>query len=407
MIFDINFFRSQFPILSQKIYGKPLVYLDNGATTQKPHVVLEKIADVYERYNSNVHRGVHHLSNVATDLHENARKRVAEHINAPSDREVVFTRGTTESINLVAYSFGETYCHEDDEIIITTMEHHANIVPWQLLCERKKLKLRVAPIDEKGCLILPELYKLFNDRTRLLSITQVSNVTGIVNPVEEIIAEAHAHHVPVLVDAAQSMPHMSVDVQALDCDFLAFSGHKMYGPNGIGVLYGRRRFLDEMVPYQAGGAMIEKVTFEKTTFLSAPLRFEAGTPDYVGAIGLASAIDYIDNIGKDAIRSHENHLVEYALEGLRTIDGVRIIGESDNRAGSVSFLVGNAHPYDTGMILDKMGIAVRTGHHCAQPLMQHFGISGTVRASFAIYNNDSDVDALIEGVRRAKTMLCR
>ncbi len=407
MIFDVNFFRSQFPILSEKIYGKQLVYLDNGATTQKPHSVLEKIMDVYERYNSNVHRGVHHLSNITTDLHENARKRVAEHINAISDREVVFTRGTTESINLMAYSFGETYCHEGDEIIVSAMEHHANLVPWQLLCERKKMKLRIAPIDANGCLILPELYKLFNERTKLLSITHVSNVTGIVNPIEEIVNEAHAHHVPVLIDAAQSMPHMIVDVQAIDCDFMAFSGHKMYAPNGIGVLYGRRRFLDEMVPYQSGGAMIDKVTLEKTTFLPAPLRFEAGTPDYVGAIGLAAAIDYIDNIGKESIRDHEKHLTEYALEGLRSIDGVRIIGESENRSSVVSFLVGDAHPYDTGMILDKMGIAVRTGHHCAQPLMTHFGITGTVRASFAIYNTTNDVDALIDGVKRVKTMLCK
>lgn len=407
MIFDINFFRSQFPILKQEIYGKPLIYLDNGATTQKPHSVLEKMRDVYENYNSNVHRGVHHLSNLCTDMHENARKRVAEHINAQSDREIVFTRGTTESINLLAYSFGESYCNEGDEIIISTMEHHSNIVPWQLLCERKKMNLRVAPIDANGCLILPELYKLFNERTKLLAITHVSNVTGIINPVEEIVNEAHAHHIPVLIDAAQSMPHMLVDVQAIDCDFMAFSGHKMYGPNGIGVLYGRRRFMDDMVPYQAGGAMIDKVTLEKTTFLPSPHRFEAGTPDYVGAIGLASAVDYIENIGKKAICDHEKHLVEYALEGLRAIDGVRIIGEAEERAGVVSFLVGNAHPYDTGMILDKMGIAVRTGHHCAQPLMAHFGIPGTVRASFAIYNNTNDVDALIDGVRRVKTMLCK
>lgn len=402
---DIANIRSQFPILSETVYGKPLVYLDNGATTQKPQCVIDVMNDIYMHKNANIHRGVHHLSNVCTDLFEEARKIVARHINALSDAEVIFTRSTTEAINLLAFSFGETYCRKDDEVIVTTMEHHANIVPWQMLCERKGMKLRVAKISDKGELDVDHLYSLINERTRILCVAHVSNVMGSVNPVKQIVAKAHSFGVPVLIDAAQSMPHRAIDVQDLDCDFLAFSGHKMYAPNGSGALYGKAKWLNEMVPYHGGGEMIEKVTFEKTTYNQLPFKFEAGTPDYVAAIGLGRAIQFMEEAGMDNIEKHEHDLVTYAMQRLSEVEGVRFIGEAENHSGAVSFLLGNVHPYDTGMILDKMGIAVRTGHHCAQPLMDRMGITGTVRASFAMYNTREEIDKLVAGVERVRQMM--
>ncbi len=405
MNYDTEHIRADFPILSEKVYGRQLVYLDNGATTQKPQCVLDTMMDVYKHKNSNIHRGVHHLSNVCTDLFEQARRTVARFVNASAEQEIIFTRGTTEAINLLAFSFGETYCHEGDEIVITAMEHHANIVPWQMLCQRKKMKLRVAPINDRGELLTDELYDLLNPRTRLVAVTHISNVMGTVNPVAEIVARAHQQGIPVMIDAAQSMPYMRIDVQRLDCDFLVFSGHKMYAPNGSGALYGKRKWLDQMVPYHGGGEMIEKVTFEHTTYNTLPFKFEAGTPDYVAAIGLARAIDYIESVGIDNITEHEHALGDYARQELSKVGGVRFIGEATEHAGTVSFLLGKAHPYDTGMILDKMGIAVRTGHHCAQPLMERFGITGTVRASFGIYNTAAEVDQLVKGVVRVKQMM--
>lgn len=405
MIMDIANIRAQFPILSETIYGKPLVYLDNGATTEKPQCVLDVVNDIYMHKNANIHRGVHHLSNVCTDLFEQARKKVAKHINALSDAEIIFTRGTTEAINLLAFSFGETYCREGDEIVITTMEHHANIVPWQMLCERKRMKLRVAPIFDNGELDVDGMYELMNERTRLVCVAHVSNVMGTVNPVEKIVSKAHSLGIPVLVDAAQSMPHKAIDVQKIDCDFLAFSGHKMYAPNGSGALYGKAKWLNEMVPYHGGGEMIEKVTFEKTTYNQLPFKFEAGTPDYVSAIALGRAVDFMDEIGMINIENHEAEIVKYTIDQLGAIPGVRFIGEARDHSSAVSFLLGNVHPYDTGMILDKMGIAVRTGHHCAQPLMDRFGISGTVRASFGVYTSKEDIDALVKGVDRVRMMM--
>lgn len=403
-MFDINSIRAEFPILNETVHGKPLIYLDNGATTQKPQCVIDTITDIYTRKNSNVHRGVHHLSNVCTDLHERARRVVASYLNAESEREVIFTRGTTEAINLLAFSFGETYCKEGDEIVITAMEHHANIVPWQMLCQRKKMSLRIAPINDDGELLTESMYELFNEHTRLIAVTHISNVMGSVNPVEEIISKAHSMGIPVMVDAAQSIPHKRIDVKALDCDFLVFSGHKMYAPNGSGALYGKEKYLEEMVPYHGGGEMIDKVTFAKTTYNTLPFKFEAGTPDYIAAAGLATAIEFMQRIGLEAIEAHEQDLLNYCIGRLREIDNLRLIGDARHHSGAVSFLVGNIHFYDMGMILDKMGIAVRTGHHCAQPLMERFGISGTVRASFAIYNTREEVDKLIEGVKRVQMM---
>lgn len=403
-MFDINSIRAEFPILNETVHGKPLIYLDNGATTQKPQCVIDTITDIYTRKNSNVHRGVHHLSNVCTDLHERARRVVASYLNAESEREVIFTRGTTEAINLLAFSFGETYCKEGDEIVITAMEHHANIVPWQMLCQRKKMSLRIAPINDDGELLTESMYELFNEHTRLVAVTHISNVMGSVNPIEEIISKAHSMGIPVMVDAAQSMPHKRIDVKALDCDFLVFSGHKMYAPNGSGALYGKEKYLEEMVPYHGGGEMIDKVTFAKTTYNTLPFKFEAGTPDYIAAAGLATAIEFMQRIGLEAIEAHEQDLLNYCIGRLREIDDLRLIGDARPHSGAVSFLVGNIHFYDMGMILDKMGIAVRTGHHCAQPLMERFGISGTVRASFAIYNTREEVDKLIEGVKRVQMM---
>ena len=395
--------RADFPILSRKVYDRPLVYLDNAATTQKPLCVLDAMREEYLNVNANVHRGVHYLSQQATNLHEAARETVRHFINAATTNEVVFTRGTTEAINLVASSLGELMS-PGDEVILSVMEHHSNIVPWQLLQSRKGIQIKVIPINDNGELLLEEYERLFTDRTRLVSIAHVSNVLGTINPVADLIRIAHDHGVPVLLDAAQSAPHIPIDVQALGCDFLALSGHKMYGPTGIGVLYGREEWLDRMPPYQGGGEMIDTVSFEKTTFEKPPLKFEAGTPDFVATHGLAVAIDYIERIGFDRIAAHERDLTEYCTQQLLTIDGMRIIGQARQKDAVVSFLVGNIHHLDMGTLLDRLGIAVRTGHHCAQPLMQRMGILGTVRASFALYNTREEVDALVAGIRRVSQM---
>ncbi|MBR7065218.1 MAG: cysteine desulfurase [Prevotella sp.] len=395
--------RADFPILSRKVYDRPLVYLDNAATTQKPLCVLDAMREEYLNVNANVHRGVHYLSQQATDLHEAARETVRHFINAATTNEVVFTRGTTEAINLVASSLGELMS-PGDEVILSVMEHHSNIVPWQLLQNRKGIQIKVIPINDNGELLLEEYERLFTDRTRLVSIAHVSNVLGTINPVADLIRIAHDHGVPVLLDAAQSAPHIPIDVQALGCDFLALSGHKMYGPTGIGVLYGREEWLDRMPPYQGGGEMIDTVSFEKTTFEKPPLKFEAGTPDFVATHGLAVAIDYIERIGFDRIAAHERDITEYCTQQLLTIDGMRIIGQARQKDAVVSFLVGDIHHLDMGTLLDRLGIAVRTGHHCAQPLMQRMGILGTVRASFALYNTREEVDALVAGIRRVSQM---
>ena len=396
--------RADFPILEQQVYGKPLVYLDNAATTQKPRAVIDAMAEEYYTVNANVHRGVHYLSQRATDLHEGSSEAVRQFIHAASTREIIFTRGTTESINLVAACFGEQFMHEGDEVIVSVMEHHSNIVPWQLLASRKGIKLRVIPMTDKGELELEAYEQLFNERTRIVSVAHVSNVLGTVNPVQRIIQIAHAHGVPVLIDAAQSVPHLAVDVQQLDADFLAFSGHKIYGPTGIGVLYGKEEWLEKLPPYQGGGEMIGHVSFEHTTFNELPFKFEAGTPDFVGTTGLAAALHYVEQIGIDEIAAYETSLTDYALQQLRTIPDMRIIGEAPERGAVISFLVGDIHPFDMGTLLDRLGIAVRTGHHCAQPLMQRLGIEGTLRASFSFYNTMEEVDALVAAVRRVSQM---
>lgn len=400
---DVQKIREDFPILSTKIYNKPLVYLDNSATTQKPRPVVEAERELYYNFNANVHRGVHYLSQQSTDLLEQARIKVRNFIHAKDEREIIFTRGTTESINLVASSLG-LLLNEGDEIIVSEMEHHSNIVPWQLLTERKGIVLRVIPFDEQGLLDMKAYQQMLNSRTRLVSITHVSNVLGTINPVKEIISLAHTLNVPVLVDAAQSVPHMEVDVQALDCDFLAFSGHKVYGPTGIGVLYGKASWLDKLPPYQAGGEMISTVSFDKTTFEPIPYKFEAGTPNYVGSHALGIALDYVQSIGLHNIEAYERSLTQYALEQMRQIDGIRIFGESPNREAVISFLVGDIHHLDMGTLLDRLGIAVRTGHHCAQPIMTHYGIEGTVRASFSFYNTQDEVDTLVAGIKRVAQM---
>ena len=402
-LYDIENIRQDFPILSRDVYGKPLVYLDNGATTQKPLCVLDAMREEYLNVNANVHRGVHYLSQQATDLHEAARERVRKFINAEKTEEIVFTRGTTEAINLVAASFGELM-NKGDEVIVSVMEHHSNIVPWQLLANRKGTKIKVIPINDRGELIIDEYKKLFNEHTRIVSVTHVSNVLGTINPIDDIIRIAHSHGVPVLIDGAQSTPHIKIDVQTLDCDFFAFSGHKMYGPTGIGVLYGKEEWLEKMPPYQGGGEMIDTVSFEKTTFEKPPLKFEAGTPDYVATHGLSVAIDYIEKIGMDNITAHERQLTEYCMEQLRNIEGARLIGEAIDKDAVVSFLIGNIHHLDMGTLLDRLGIAVRTGHHCAQPLMERMGVQGTVRASFALYNTMEEVDILVNGIRRVMKM---
>ena len=404
-MYDINKVRDSFPILSRTVYGKPLVYLDNGATTQKPLCVLDAMREEYLNVNANVHRGVHWLSQQATDLHEAARETVRKFINARSANEVVFTRGTTESLNLVASSFAEGCMKEGDEVIVSTMEHHSNIVPWQLQAQRRGIVLKVIPMTEEGVLDLDAYRKLFTERTRLVSITHVSNVLGTVNPVKEMTRVAHEYGVPLMVDGAQSVPHFAVDVQELDCDFLAFSGHKVYGPTGVGVLYGKEAWLDRLPPYQGGGEMIGHVSFEKTTFERPPLKFEAGTPDYIATHGLAKALDYVSSLGMDNILSHEQDLTRYALQQLRTVEGIHIYGHSNGSGDAViSFNVGNIHPMDLGTLLDQLGIAVRTGHHCAQPLMDRLGVLGTVRASFGLYNTREEVDALVAGIRRVSVM---
>lgn len=403
-MFDVAKIRGDFPILSRTVYNRPLVYLDNSATTQKPRVVVDSIVREYYSENANVHRGVHFLSQQATDLYEQARGRVRTFINARSDKEIVFTRGTTESLNLVASSFGERFMGEGDEVIISAMEHHSNIVPWQLLQERKGIRLRVIPINDRGELLLDEYEKLFNKRTRIVAVTHVSNVLGTVNPVKQIAAVAHAHGVPVLVDGAQSVPHIAVDVQDMDCDFFVFSGHKVYGPTGIGVLYGKESLLNELPPYQGGGEMIKNVHFEHTEYEDAPLRFEAGTPDYVGAHALAAAIDYVSALGMENIAAHEHSLLAYATERMSCIPGMRIFGQAENKSAVLSFVVGNIHPLDLGTLLDRFGVAVRTGHHCAQPLMERMGVQSMARASFALYNTREEVDTLCESIERITKM---
>jgi cysteine desulfurase/selenocysteine lyase len=405
---NVEKIRRDFPILSREVYGRPLIYLDNAATTQKPLCVLDAMREEYLNVNANVHRGVHYLSQQATDLHEAAREKVRQFINARKTEEIVFTRGTTEAINLVASSFCESQMQPGDEVLVTEMEHHSNIVSWQLQAQKRGIVVRHLPITDEGLLMsCDDIATYLTDRTRLISVAHVSNVLGTVNPVEAIIRTAHEHGIPVLVDGAQSAPHFAVDVQAMDCDFFAFSGHKMYGPTGIGVLYGKEEWLEKLPPYQGGGEMIDKVTWEHTTFERLPFKFEAGTPDYVATHGLATAIDYIHSIGFDAIRQHEEALTRYCMEQLLTIEGMHIYGpsiEAGQRDAVVSFNVGDIHHLDMGTLLDRLGIAVRTGHHCAQPLMDRLGIAGTVRASFALYNSQAEIDALIAGIRRVSQM---
>lgn len=401
---DIENIRKDFPILSREVYGKPLVYLDNAATTQKPLCVLDAMRDEYLNVNANVHRGVHYLSQQATDLHEAAREMVRRFINARSTSEIVFTRGTTEGLNLVASSFVEEMMVEGDEVIVSVMEHHSNIVPWQLQAAKRGIAIRVIPMDDSGKLDLEAYEALFSERTRLVSVAHVSNVLGTVNPVKEMARIAHDRGVPIMVDGAQSTPHFRVDMQDIDCDFFVFSGHKMYGPTGIGVLYGKEEWLDRLPPYQGGGEMIESVSFEKTTFERLPFKFEAGTPDYVATHGLATAIDYLERIGMDNIASHERELTEYCMKRLAQIDGMRLLGTVPEKDAVVSFLVGDIHHLDMGTLLDRLGIAVRTGHHCAQPLMIRLGVQGTVRASFALYNTKEEIDVLANGIERVSRM---
>ena len=403
-MYDIQKIREDFPILDREVYGKPLIYLDNGATTQKPRQVVEAITDEYYSVNANVHRGVHFLSQQATELHEASRETVRRFINARSSNEIVFTRGTTESINLLASSFADSQMKEGDEVIVSVMEHHSNIVPWQLQAARKGIVLKVIPMNDRGELLLDEYENLFSERTKLVSFAHVSNVLGTVNPAKEMIATAHAHGVPVLIDGAQSVPHMKVDVQDLDADFFAFSGHKIYGPTGVGVLYGKEEWLDKLPPYQGGGEMIQSVSFEKTTFNELPFKFEAGTPDYIGSTALAKPLEHVSAIGTENIPAHEHELTLYAMQRLKEINGMRIFGEAEHKSSVISFLVGNIHHLDMGTLLDRLGIAVRTGHHCAQPLMIRMGIEGTVRASFGLYNTKEEIDMLAAGIERVSRM---
>lgn len=408
-MFDVNALRADFPILSREVYKRPLVYLDNAATTQKPLCVIDAMRDEYLNVNANVHRGIHYLSQQATELHEGARETVRRFINAQSTTEIVFTRGTTESLNLVASCFGEKFMNEGDEVIVSTVEHHSNIVPWQLLAQRKGIVLKVIPMNDEGVLDMEVYARLFTERTRIVSVAHVSNVLGTVNPIRDIIRIAHDHDVPVVVDGAQSVPHFKVDVQELDCDFLAFSGHKVYGPTGIGVLYGKEEWLEKLPPYMGGGEMIASVSFDKTTFERPPLKFEAGTPDYVATTGLAKALDYITAIGMDNVQKHEEQLTRYAIERLSQIEGMHIFGMpeslTDMRHDAViSFQVGDIHHMDMGTLLDRLGIAIRTGHHCAQPLMNRMGVLGTCRASFALYNTKEEIDVLAQGIERVVKM---
>lgn len=403
-MYDIKQIREDFPILSRSVYGKPLVYLDNGATTQKPRSVVDAIAEEYYSVNANVHRGVHFLSQQATDLHEASRERVRTFINARSTSEIIFTRGTTESINLVASSFVESQMQAGDEVIISQMEHHSNIVSWQLQAMKKGIILKVIPINDAGELLLDEFEKLITPRTKIVSVMHVSNVLGTINPIKQIIRIAHSHNVPVLIDGAQSVPHQKIDVQELDADFFVFSAHKMYGPTGIGVLYGKEAWLNKLPPYQGGGEMIQNVSFEKTTFNVLPFKFEAGTPDYIGTTAFAKAIDYVEALGLENIAAYEHELLTYATQEMKSIKGMRIIGEAEQKSGVISFLVGDIHHFDMGTLLDRLGIAVRTGHHCAEPLMRRMGIEGTVRASFGLYNTKEEINVLIEGIKRVQTM---
>lgn len=403
-LYDVNKVREDFPILGREIYGRPLVYLDNGATTQKPRQVVEAMVEEYYNVNANVHRGVHFLSQRATDLHEASREAVRQFMNARSSQEIIFTRGTTESINLLAFSLGEALVHEGDEVVVSAMEHHSNIVPWQMMCTRKGAVLKVLPMTDEGELQLEALANLLGERTKILCCTQVSNVLGTINPIRQIVQIAHERGIPVLVDGAQSVPHIPVDVQALDCDFFAFSGHKVYGPTGVGVLYGKEAWLERLPPYQGGGEMIKNVTWEGTTYNELPYKFEAGTPDYVATHGLAKALEYVTALGMENIRQHEEELTRYALERMNQIEGMRIFGHAKERDAVISFLVGDIHHLDMGTLLDRLGIAVRTGHHCAEPLMRRLGVEGTVRASFGLYNTKEEVDALVEGIERVQRM---
>lgn len=403
-MYDISKIREDFPILSRTVYDRPLVYLDNAATTQKPRQVVEAITEEYYNVNANVHRGVHYLSQKATDLHEAAREKVRGFINANSTDEIIFTRGTTESLNLIVSSFCDEFMQEGDEVIVSVMEHHSNIVPWQLQAAKRGISIRVIPMNDKGELDLEEYGRMFNERTKIVSVTHVSNVLGTVNPVKEMIRTAHEHGVPFMVDGAQSAPHFAVDMQDLDCDFFAFSGHKMYGPTGVGVLYGKEDWLDRLPPYQGGGEMIESVSFDKTVFAHLPFKFEAGTPDYVATHGLATAIDYITALGMDNIRKHEEELTQYAMRRMSEIENMRLFGRSGHKDAVVSFLVGDIHHLDMGTLLDRLGIAVRTGHHCAEPLMHRLDIQGTVRASFALYNTREEIDTLVDGIERVSRM---
>lgn len=403
-MYDLNTVRGNFPILSRQVYNRPLVYLDNAATTQKPACVVDAMVNEYYTVNANVHRGVHFLSQQATDLHEAARETVRQFINARESREIVFTRGTTESLNLVATAYGEAFLNEGDEVIVSVMEHHSNIVPWQMLRERKGIVLKVAPMTDEGVLDLEATERLFTPRTKLLSVAHVSNVLGTVNPVKQLAAMAHAHGAHILVDGAQSVPHFKVDVQDLDCDFLVFSGHKVYGPTGIGVLYGREALLDAMPPYQGGGEMIARVTFEHTTYERLPFKFEAGTPDYVGTHALAEALRYVNNLGMDQIHAHEAELTRYAMEQMQLIPSMHLYGTAPGKDAVVAFNVGDIHPLDLGTLLDRLGIAIRTGHHCAQPLMTRCGVEGIARASFALYTTREEVDALVQGIDRVRKM---
>ena len=403
-MYNIQKVRDDFPILSRTVYDRPLVYLDNAATTQKPLCVLDAMRDEYLNVNANVHRGVHYLSQQDTDLHEAARETVRRFINASKTEEIIVTRGTTESINLVVSSFCEEFMGEGDEVIVSVMEHHSNIVPWQLQAAKRGIALKVIPIDDSGNLLMDEYEKLFSDRTKIVSVAHVSNTLGTVNPVKDIVRIAHEHGVPVMVDGAQSTPHFKVDVQDLDCDFFAFSGHKIYGPTGVGVLYGKEEWLDRLPPYQGGGEMIESVSFERTVFERLPFKFEAGTPDYVATHGLATALNYVSALGMDNIAAHERELTAYCMEQMQTIPGIRLFGTTPDKDAVVSFLVGDIHHLDMGTLLDRLGIAVRTGHHCAQPVMDRLGVQGVVRASFALYNTKEEIDALVSGVKRVATM---
>lgn len=404
IMLDIESIRKDFPILSHTVYNKPLIYFDNAATTQKPKSVVEKIETGYYNVNANIHRGVHFLSQAATEAHEDARKKTQQFLHARSSNEIIFTRGTTEAINLIASSFSDEFMQPGDEVIISEMEHHSNIVPWQIQAARKGIAIKVIPVTSEGELCLDSYKKLFSERTKLVSVAHISNVLGTINPVQEIIEIAHKQHVPVLIDGAQAVPHTKVDVQALDADFYVFSGHKVYGPTGIGVLFGKEEWLDKLPPYQGGGEMIATVTFEKTVFNELPFKFEAGTPDYIGSTALAEALRYVEHLGIETIAAYEDNLMHYATERLMTIKDVHIFGQSEHKSGVLSFLIGNIHPYDMGMLLDRLGIAVRTGHHCAQPLMKALGIEGTVRASFSFYNTKEEIDTFIKSVERVRTM---